>query len=361
MMHEIILDVALAATAELLQGNRGYALGFAALNARLHRAVFVFLPQLGVQRVKNVFGVWKAVAKVVHKGRVVLAGVDGLNRVLWQRLHCFKEVSCKRTCNICSSCEMDEHRSDCSRVTVASSMPDDDSPLAFFNSWCSNGIPDSGRSCFSLAFLLLTASEKQVSKIKFAYTAGPNNTLTRARQRLEKLHEHAHNVGQRVRHTVDSKKVDEILSADAEFALGFRGRVSRGQRKYDCHEVEAVGTVFHIKHFRAVSHELEQNAAVALSQILLHQTRWKNRGMKAEADMGLLLKLFDCNYLFHHVTILMPSNLCKELRGARKVPAPTVMKRAHIAGLWRVQTSACTADRSGIPGLKHRAYWRGRI
>ena len=83
-MHEITLDVALAATAELLQGKRGYALGFAALNARLHRAVFVFLPQLGVQRVKNVFGVWKAVAKVVHKGRVVLAGVDGLNSMLWQ-------------------------------------------------------------------------------------------------------------------------------------------------------------------------------------------------------------------------------------------------------------------------------------
>ncbi len=269
MMHERTLDTALPATSELQKGKRCYALGFAALNARLRRAVFVFLPQLGVQSVKNVFGVWKAVAEVVHDGRVVLAGVDGLNSMLWQRLHSFKEVSCKRTCNICSSCEMEEHRSDCSRATTASSMPDDDSPLAFFNSWCRKGIPDSGRSCFSLAFLLLVASEKQVSKIKLAYAAGPNNTLTRASQRLEKLHEHAHDISQRVRHTVNSKKVDEILGADAEFALGFRGRIGRGQRKYDGHEVEAVGTVFHIKHFCAVSHELEQNTAVALSRMLL--------------------------------------------------------------------------------------------
>lgn len=209
---------------------------------------------------------------------------------------------------------MDEHRSDCSRATTASSTPDDDSLLAFFNSCCRKGIPESGRSCFSLAFLLLIASEKQVSKIKFAYAAGRINTLTRASQSLEKLHEHAHDISQRVRHAVNSKKVDEVLRADAEFALGFRGRIGRGQRKYDGHEVEAVGTVFHIKHFRAVSHELEQNAAVALSQMSL---RWKNRGIKAEADMRLLFKLFNCNYLLHHVTILMPSNVGKELAGAR--------------------------------------------
>lgn len=84
MMHERTLDTGLVATSEFPKGKRCYALGFAALNARLCGTVFVFLPQLGVQSVKNVFGVWKAVAEVVHDGCVVLAGVDGLNSMLWQ-------------------------------------------------------------------------------------------------------------------------------------------------------------------------------------------------------------------------------------------------------------------------------------